>query len=90
MSEQLATAVIECLAECSGEAVGAAENSLERLREDAERYRWLRQQQAINRWPQVVDGLYRLAGDELDAAVDEAMHAAHAGRRPAAGRSTLN
>jgi hypothetical protein len=49
------------------------------LREDAERYRWLRQQQAARCWPQVVDGLRRLGGDELDAAIDEAMHAE---RRP--------
>lgn len=45
-----------------------------RLVEDAARYRWLRLQQAANAWPQVVDGLYRLAGDELDAAVDEALY----------------
>lgn len=44
-----------------------------RLIEDAARYRWLRAQQAVGCWPQVVDGLYRLSGDELDAAVDEAM-----------------
>lgn len=56
-------------------AADSSDDHLARLREDAERYRWLRQQQAINCWPQVVDGLYRLAGDELDAAVDEAMHA---------------
>ena len=45
-----------------------------RLIEDAARYRWLRQQQAVGCWPQVVDGLYRLAGDELDAVVDEALY----------------
>ena len=45
-----------------------------RLIEDAARYRWLRRQQEANAWPQVVDGLYRLAGDELDAAVDEALY----------------
>ena len=48
-------------------------NSLSSLREDAERYRWLRKQQAANCWPQVVDGLHRLVGDELDATIDDAM-----------------
>ncbi|MFA7292079.1 MAG: hypothetical protein WC023_07495 [Rhodocyclaceae bacterium] len=48
-------------------------NSLSSLREDAERYRWLRQQQAVGCWPQVVDGLHRLVGDELDAVIDDAM-----------------
>ncbi|MBI2306855.1 MAG: hypothetical protein HYU78_06080 [Rhodocyclales bacterium] len=56
-----------------------ADDSISSLREDAERYRWLRQQQEASRWPQVVDGLRRLDGDELDAAIDEAMHAE---RRP--------
>jgi hypothetical protein len=37
------------------------------------RYRWLRKQQAANCWPQVVDGLHRLVGDELDATIDDAM-----------------
>jgi len=58
-------------------AAGAAEMDDEymvRLIEDAARYRWLRQQQAVGCWPQVVDGLYRLAGDELDAVVDEALY----------------
>lgn len=58
-------------------AAGVAEMDDEymaRLIEDAARYRWLRQQQVANAWPQVVDGLYRLAGDELDAAVDEALY----------------
>lgn len=68
MSEQQMALVATVAAESS-------DDYLERLREDAERYRWLRQQQAVNCWPQVVDGLYRLAGDELDAAVDEAMFA---------------
>lgn len=66
MSEQVMVAV-----------VGAAEMDDEymaRLIEDAARYRWLRQQQTANAWPQVVDGLYRLAGDELDAAVDDALY----------------
>ena len=48
-------------------------NNLSSLREDAERYRWLRQQQAVGCWPQVVDGLHRLVGDELDATIDDAM-----------------
>jgi len=56
-----------------------ADDSAGRLREDAERYRWLRQQQEARCWPQVVDGLRRLGGDELDAAIDEAIHAE---RRP--------
>lgn len=91
MSEQLVGVVAESLLECAGEGneVGR-EDSVERLREDAERYRWLRQQQAINCWPQVVDGLYRLIGNELDAAVDEAMHAARGARRSPRGRSILN
>lgn len=49
------------------------EEGVSALREDAERYRWLRQQQAANCWPQVVDGLHQLVGDELDAAIDDAM-----------------
>lgn len=57
-------------------AGGIDDEHTARLLEDAVRYRWLRAQQAAGCWPQVVDGLYRLAGDELDAAVDEAMHAA--------------
>lgn len=52
-------------------------NSLSSLREDAERYRWLRKQQAANCWPQVVDGLHRLTGDELDATIDDAMRGEH-------------
>ena len=56
-----------------------ADENLGSLREDAERYRWLRQQQAARCWPQVVDGLRRLGGDDLDAVIDEAMHAE---RRP--------
>ncbi|MDQ5917886.1 MAG: hypothetical protein QG592_957 [Pseudomonadota bacterium] len=48
-------------------------NSLSSLLEDAVRYRWLRKQQAANCWPQVVDGLHRLVGDELDATIDDAM-----------------
>jgi hypothetical protein len=56
-------------------AMESAEEYIYRLQEDAERYRWLRQQQAIGCWPQVVDGLNRLAGDALDVAVDSAMSA---------------
>lgn len=56
-----------------------ADDSFSSLREDAERYRWLRQQQEARCWPQVVDGLRRLGGDELDTAIDEAMRAE---RRP--------
>jgi len=56
-----------------------ADDAVNRWREDAERYRWLRQQQAARCWPQVVDGLRRLDGDALDAAIDEAIHAE---RRP--------
>ena len=55
------------------ESLEEGANSLSSLREDAERYRWLRRQQAVNRWPQVVDGLHRLVGDELDATIDDAM-----------------
>ena len=47
---------------------------IQRWREDAERYRWLRDQQMFGCWPQVVDGLHRLGGDELDMAVDSAKH----------------
>jgi len=54
------------------------DDTVSRWREDAERYRWLRQQQTRS-WPQVVDGLHRLDGDALDAAIDEAIHAE---RRP--------
>lgn len=61
-------------------------NSLSSLREDAERYRWLRKQQAANCWPQVVDGLHRLVGDELDATIDDAMR----GERCAPSGSRLN
>lgn len=61
-------------------------NSLSSLREDAERYRWLRKQQAANRWPQVVDGLHRLVGDELDATIDDAMR----GERSAPAGIRLN
>lgn len=61
-------------------------NSLSSLREDAERYRWLRQQQAVGCWPQVVDGLHRLVGDELDAVIDDAMR----GERPGPIASRLN
>jgi len=57
-------------------AGGIDDEHMARLIEDAQRYRWLREQQTAGHWPQVVDGLYRLAGDELDAAVDEAMYAA--------------
>jgi hypothetical protein len=56
------------------ESLEEGASSLSSLREDAERYRWLRRQQVANRWPQVVDGLYRLVGDELDATIDDAMH----------------
>jgi predicted component of type VI protein secretion system len=49
------------------------EEGIASLREDAERYRWLRRQQAVGCWPQVVDGLHRLVGDELDATIDDAM-----------------
>lgn len=61
-------------------------NNLSSLREDAERYRWLRKQQAVGCWPQVVDGLHRLVGDELDATVDDAMR----GERSAPVCSRLN
>lgn len=53
------------------------EEGISALREDAERYRWLRRQQAVNCWPQVVDGLHRLVGDELDATIDDAMRGEH-------------
>ena len=53
------------------------EEGISALREDAERYRWLRRQQAANCWPQVVDGLHRLVGDELDATIDDAMRGEH-------------
>lgn len=59
------------------ESLEEGTNSLSSLREDAERYRWLRRQQAVNRWPQVVDGLHRLVGDELDATIDDAMRGEH-------------
>lgn len=49
------------------------DESIARWREDAERYRWLREQQAARCWPQVVDGLRRIGGEELDAAIDRAM-----------------
>ena len=71
-------------------AAGAAEMDDEymaRLIEDAARYRWLRQQQAVGCWPQVVDGLNRLAGDALDVAVDSAMSAER--QHPAAVGSPL-
>lgn len=55
-------------------AADHADDSSSRWREDAERYRWLRQQQTARCWPQVVDGLRRLGGNELDAAIDDAMH----------------
>lgn len=61
-------------------------NSLSNLREDAERYRWLRRQQAVGSWPQVVDGLHRLVGDELDATIDDAMR----GDRPVRISTRLN
>ncbi len=67
----------QVIAFAAAEATGAAEmddEHMARLVEDAARYRWLREQQAYGCWPQVVDGLYRLAGDELDAAVDEALY----------------
>lgn len=54
-------------------ATESPEEGISALREDAERYRWLRRQQAVNCWPQVVDGLHRLVGDELDATIDDAM-----------------
>lgn len=62
------------------------EEDIASLREDAERYRWLRRQQAIGCWPQVVDGLHRLVGDELDATVDDAMR----GERTLPSPSRLN
>ena len=66
MSEQI-LAVVAGAAEMDDEYMA-------RLVEDAARYRWLREQQAVGCWPQVVDGLYRLSGDELDAAVDDALY----------------
>ena len=60
------------------------EEGISALREDAARYRWLRRQQAVNCWPQVVDGLHRLVGDELDATIDDAMRGEYAA--PIAGR----
>ncbi len=69
MIESAALAMIES----AEEGVG----SLSSLREDAERYRWLRRQQTVGCWPQVVDGLHRLVGDELDATIDDAMRGEH-------------
>ena len=57
----------------TGGATELDDEHMMRLIEDAARYRWLREQQAIGCWPQVVDGLYRLSGNELDVAVDDAM-----------------
>ncbi len=68
-------------------AVESAEEYIHRLQEDAERYRWLREQQGVGCWPQVVDGLNRLAGDALDVAVDSAMSAER--QHPAAVGSPL-
>lgn len=68
-----------------GVMIGAGEtpeeglNNMNSLREDAERYRWLRKQQAVGCWPQVVDGLHRLVGDELDATIDDAMRGERSG-----------
>lgn len=67
MSDQMVAFAVSASAEMDDEHTA-------RLVEDAARYRWLRQQQTVGSWPQVVDGLYRLAGDELDAAVDEALY----------------
>ena len=69
MSEQVMVAVVG-----AAEMKEMGDEYMARLIEDAARYRWLRQQQTANAWPQVVDGLYRLAGDELDAAVDDALY----------------
>ncbi|MCP5268325.1 MAG: hypothetical protein H6943_04695 [Zoogloeaceae bacterium] len=63
---------------------------IERWREDAERYRWLRDQQMYGCWPQVVDGLCRLSGDALDAAVDDAMHPRALGQAPLSASLNLN
>lgn len=57
----------------AGGATELDDEHMMRLIEDAARYRWLREQQAVGCWPQVVDGLYRLSGNELDVAVDDAM-----------------
>lgn len=57
----------------AGGATEFDDEHMMRLIEDAARYRWLREQQAVGCWPQVVDGLYRLSGNELDVAVDDAM-----------------
>lgn len=70
----------------AGENPEEGVNNLSSLREDAERYRWLRKQQAVGCWPQVVDGLQRLVGDELDASIDDAMR----GDRAAPVCSRLN
>ena len=68
-------------------AMESAEEYIHRLQEDAERYRWLREQQAVGCWPQVVDGLNRLAGDALDVAVDSAMRVER--QRPAAVKAAV-